>query len=529
MADRARNTAKKKKTYASAVVGIEEKNDFFTLAKCNLKRPLHMPNGRIPNTTEAHSFFVDLKSTDATNAEVLTAINTEGIVGANIRDDLWVIEFVCKNDTSVQTALDTVFAVEGKKSFEAILPRHKANKQFLIKVANVPFGTRQELAEKLSKYWSQYGTVVDAAPYMFPGKPWLTKRWDVLLMLNEGTEKLQAPPVFKIDDCEETLVCSWVGAKKACLRCKSAGHSTSKCPSGRKNQKVGGSANPLQKISNVGQSENSKKKESKILPDPSAPESQPLATDPATGTTSMQIEATVAQPDPTPTSSTSEQTGTKPQPADICFDTPASRQLMVNIANFNAQGLSREDYIRARSIGAHPALLDLYDEIGRRSYASSAESSTVPAFQQQESADPDTPRKGNKRQAKEDNWTPTLRQVMDKLLQLKLCAGCWRRGHVVANCDMGKRGTLNESNLGQVLRHPKFKPILAAWSHQRHQRGQTWVLEEEAEVFIPQFCTKCHKEGHIALECTSIVICTYCKGDHLRIRCPTAPPYAYEQ
>src|SRR5438128_6097660 len=138
MADRAKNTAKKKKTYASAVVGIEEKNDFFTLAECNLKRPPGQPNGRIPNTTETNSFFVDLKSTDASNEEVLNAINTAGIVGANVRDDLWVIEFICKDEAAVKMAMKTPFTVEGKKPFEAILPRYKANTHVLIKMTNVP-------------------------------------------------------------------------------------------------------------------------------------------------------------------------------------------------------------------------------------------------------------------------------------------------------------------------------------------------------------------------------------------------------
>src|SRR5438128_3290944 len=99
MAATAAKKRKKTKSYASAVWGVEEKNDFFTLAKCNLKQLEHMPNGRIPNTTEAHSFFVDLKSTNATNMEVLNAINTAGIIGANVQDDLWVIEFVCKDDS----------------------------------------------------------------------------------------------------------------------------------------------------------------------------------------------------------------------------------------------------------------------------------------------------------------------------------------------------------------------------------------------------------------------------------------------
>src|SRR5207244_12401460 len=125
MAAPAAKKRKKPKSYASAVRGVEERNDFFTLAECKLRRPNNMPNGRIPNTTEANSFFVDLKSTDATNEEVLNAINTAGIIGANVRDDLWVIEFVCKNGEAVQKAMETVLTVEGKTQFVAITPRHK--------------------------------------------------------------------------------------------------------------------------------------------------------------------------------------------------------------------------------------------------------------------------------------------------------------------------------------------------------------------------------------------------------------------
>src|SRR5437879_6982892 len=140
MAASAAKKRKKTKYYARAGREVDENNDFFTLAVCKLKHLKNMPNGRIPNTTEANSFFVDLKSTNATNEEVLNAINMAGIIGANVRDDLWVIEFVCKNEEAVQKAMETVFAVEGKTPFVAITPRHKTNKTLLIKIANMQIG-----------------------------------------------------------------------------------------------------------------------------------------------------------------------------------------------------------------------------------------------------------------------------------------------------------------------------------------------------------------------------------------------------
>src|SRR5580765_6732980 len=156
---------RKPKSYVSAAKAAEEKNDFFTLAECNLQHPNNMPNGHIPNTKEEFSFFINLKSTDATNAEVLNAIDIAGIAGVNVRDDLWVIEFVCKSKVALDMAMKTTFLVEGKKPFVAVLPRHKTNKQILIKVVNMPFGKENELRQALVNHWSTLGKVIDAKPY----------------------------------------------------------------------------------------------------------------------------------------------------------------------------------------------------------------------------------------------------------------------------------------------------------------------------------------------------------------------------
>src|SRR5437879_11285773 len=101
MASTAKNASKKVRTYASAVEGVTEKSIFSSLAQCTLTMPRNIPHARIPNTTEEHSFFIDLKSTDASEEEVLAAINLDGIIGAHSRDDLWVVEFICRDNDVV--------------------------------------------------------------------------------------------------------------------------------------------------------------------------------------------------------------------------------------------------------------------------------------------------------------------------------------------------------------------------------------------------------------------------------------------
>ena len=76
-------------------------------------------------------------------------------------------------------------------------------------MANVPLGKEEVLGEALATHWAQYGKVLDLAPYKFPGKPWLLKRWDVLLQLNDGETKLKAPVVFNLEGFLDTMVCSW--------------------------------------------------------------------------------------------------------------------------------------------------------------------------------------------------------------------------------------------------------------------------------------------------------------------------------
>src|SRR5437879_11963432 len=145
----------------------------------------------------------------------------------------------------------------------AILPCHKTNKTVLVKLANIPFGKKDELEKVLKTYWTQYGKVLDLTPYQFPGKPWLTKCWDILIMLNDGEKNLNAPSTFLLQGFQEMVVCSWPGSQKACLCCKVSGHSTSSCATfknSKKSEKVGASANPLQKISGSTQDKNSSTK-----------------------------------------------------------------------------------------------------------------------------------------------------------------------------------------------------------------------------------------------------------------------------
>ena len=201
-------------------------------------------------------------STDATQTQVADAMPTSGIIRVNPCRGLQVVEFVCEDEATQKTMLKTTFHVEGKHLFMAVMPRHLLSPTVLVKLSNVPYGREGTLKEAIEQHWNQHGQVLDISPCKFPGKPWLTKRWDVLIQLSDGLKKLTAPVVFQLNGYDDTIVCSWRGSKKACLKCKCAGHSTSFCPGVA--PKVGETANPHQKIDNNGQSEKGKIKGSEL-------------------------------------------------------------------------------------------------------------------------------------------------------------------------------------------------------------------------------------------------------------------------
>src|SRR5438128_49052 len=461
MASTAKNASKKVRTYASAVAGVTEKSIFSSLAKCQLKSPRNMPHARIPNTTEQHSFFIDLKSTDASEEEVLAAITLDGIVGAIPRDDLWVVELICKNDAVVEAAMNSVFRIEGKKQVEAIMPRHKTNKLLLIKIANVPFGDRQDLTEKLSTYWTQYGTVIDTAPYMFPGKPWLTKRWDVLLQLNEGIQKLDAPPVFTIDGYMDTLVCSWSGAKKACLRCKCAGHSTSKCPANKpKNQKVGETANPLQKIGGSDKSQKRQEKGSEVLPGSTEKtEASSSASASATKSAAAAFPATVARSIPAPSGDFTVAASIA-TPAPMTAVSEASSGLFSTSSPTSMEGV-QESRSEQRRIHTPPPT---------------------------DQPDPDTPTKGKKRQSKAETWTPTYEEIYGYVSVHRICRKCAKTGHQPEKCPAPGRAVA----YGNIPTHPLFAQHMERWIEERRQAKRPNRYRQ---------CVICHNIGHSGLDC----------------------------
>jgi hypothetical protein len=290
------------------------------------------------------------------------------------------------------------------------------------------------------------------------------------LQLPDNEKKLNAPPVFNLFGYPDTLICSWNGAKKACLICKNAGHSSSKCPTKKpKNQKVGELANPLQKIGGVGQDQKRKDKGPEKVPGSSG-KITGSSTSSASATTSATVAtpATVSQPIFAPTGSF---TVTSP----IGSSTPTAPASVSATASFLGSELQQRQVT--------PPPLIQYD--------------------------PDMPTKGNKRMSKDDDlWSPTIAEVKQYCSENNICGKCCKVGHQTDKCS--QRGRVAWISLSSSI---DFLPHMKKWSYSRRKRGGSWQFLDIStfKPYIPP-----------------VLKCNHCGQDHLGIDCPEKPTYAYE-
>ena len=203
----AKTVHKKAVSYAEMAKKTTEKA-YFGETECALRTPPNLPTKQIPNTNEEFSFFVNLDMTDATQEEIANVM-PNGVIGVVPRLDLKTVEFICADEATIKQATSVAFQVKDRKPFFGILPRHLSSKVLLVKLANVPFANEAALKQAITNYWMKFGEVIDVAPHKFKGKPWLTKRWDLLLKLSQEDKKLKASPVLKLEGFEDTILATW--------------------------------------------------------------------------------------------------------------------------------------------------------------------------------------------------------------------------------------------------------------------------------------------------------------------------------
>ena len=506
MPKRARNNnPSKQKSFADAVGGVKTAS-VFAKTICNLKPPPMYPTRRIPKTKHEFSFFLDLKSTDATDAEVLDVVDKRmnKIKGMHYRFDLSVVELIFANVTD-RDANAREYAIPNKKPLIPVAPRHLAPQVVYIRMANLPFvPTEQENRTAIEKHWSSFGKVLGLEPHRIQGK-WNTHRWDLLLEVEKGSV-LEAPVAFEI--LGSPVVAAWPSSPPSCLICLSAGHQAKKCQA--KKPKLGDSVDPEKISADPPKATQASKK---------AADATHGATASSSGTSGTQLVEIHSMDEDQPL-------------ATVTNVAPASE---VTSSTVSAGIFSVE------SVQASEATVDSYTTASEYQIGAGSSSSgrpTTPPSTLNRPSSPDTPRShAGKRQATGPPSKVTLNNLVYATIKVqKLCIKCGEKDH-------GKRATC-PTPLSALDVHTKITQTYSLGSFLGKSNKQQKIMKEtqkiaaartEFEIPIASVvCANCEEEGHMAFECTNPAVpkgppCRHCsRKGHVAFHCPDRVKYPFE-
>jgi hypothetical protein len=491
MAKKAKAKPKARKSFAEVAGGVKSPS-VFAKTTCTLKVPPTYPNRRIPSTKEESSMFIDLKSTDASDQQIADILmQFENICGVNYRDDLRTVEVIFTTIEARNKYAGNAIGIPGKKPVAMILPREQQRTILYVRMANLPYGDEENIKEVIGGYWEQYGRVLDCAPHKVYGK-WLTRRWDLLLELKEG-KKLDAPVAFEL--LGRPIVAAWPSSLPSCLICNTAGHNAKKCP--EKIPKAGGASDPVNKVGQTSKVVQEQKQPAEVVQG-------------STDTQEIQSKAVGKSPDDHQNDQQSGETFTEMIDME---DAPSSE------------------------VAGH---MDVDEEEAGKAEKTVERTVTPPAQMLSTVVDPDTPTKGKKRMSKVEGLkvvppgpgiaSADVRQYMIK-------------NSVCGNCGKIHRGKACTSHLDDqaihrevVKRMKKDKEAAlkneAALREKRVTRASSSKMaqkEGDSFVYVPQWCSKCLKNGHLTADC-ALANCNHCGSDkHVGTHCPQRSKYAFEK
>ena len=263
--------------------------------------------------------------------------------------------------------------------------------------------------------------------------------------------------MLKLEGFEDTILATWSGAPKACLRCLVAGHSTSLCP--KKLPNAGERLDPDKRIDR-GVTQKGKKA---VLASSAKPQTKKGI--PATQATVAKISATVVNQ--------SHNSATQATGSGSGSGTKAQGSNPMLLGTEEQRGLVAMDV----------AEVELPTEM---------RVTTPPPFEVEEAV---TPKKGGKRMAKDDLWQPSVEELKDYLEGNDLCVGCWKIGHLIFRCPTNQCEYYNPTD---VLKNLNFQPFLKKWSQSRKKKGKKWQLADVEAVVIPPYCFECKEVGHMS-------------------------------
>src|SRR5438132_6521930 len=220
-------------TYSQAAANAADKtNTPFTRTECAVSLEKHLPAFRLPRPAGQYLVFFDLRSTTASQEDIVNAL-PHSLLGFVFREDKHLVELDCSSAEEQTALLKSPIDIPGHTPLTPLPPQTDLPHYTLVKLSNVPVHPVAALEVLLHNQFKTHGEVVEIGPHRIANHQWITCRWDLVIKTPAG-ESLEAPTLFELFG--EKVHAWWIRSPKTCLTCKVVGHLSSSplCPQCKK-------------------------------------------------------------------------------------------------------------------------------------------------------------------------------------------------------------------------------------------------------------------------------------------------------
>src|SRR5437879_6175648 len=225
-------------TYShAAATTAAQTNTPFTRTECAVSLEKHLPAFRLPRPAGQYPVFFDLRSTTASQEDIVNAL-PHSLLGFVFREDKHVVEADCTSAEEQEALLKSPLDIPGHSPLTPLPPQTDLPQYTLVKLSNVPVCPVAALEVLLCNQFKTHGKVVEIGLHRIANRQWTTHRWDLVVKTPAG-EYLEAPTLFEL--FSEKVHAWWIRSPKTCLSCKVVGHlsSSPSCPQRKKKSSSG--------------------------------------------------------------------------------------------------------------------------------------------------------------------------------------------------------------------------------------------------------------------------------------------------
>jgi len=181
----------------------------FAHTECIVSLAQYLPSKKTPTPSGKYPVFFDLSQTKATHEEIAVSL-PPGILGVHWHADMDILEVDVQTEEEQKDLLSKPLQIENHLALPPIPSTAEFSRSLfgtpstadlphfvLVKLANVPIASAVTLETVLHRHWESFGKVREIAPHRIPGRPWLTRCWDLVIEIDPAATS-SPPTIFKV-------------------------------------------------------------------------------------------------------------------------------------------------------------------------------------------------------------------------------------------------------------------------------------------------------------------------------------------